>query len=208
MSHRINPDAGGDPRGRAFAETVFYDGHPVRPLDGRLASFPSRRMGSVGLAEADARKQHGKVDILPAKAPAPMKMTLRCSTKRPLRCRSWWWTGRKPQKVDRLPRCRPRRPPNHQMPAIAMKMASPKAPSGNFPPAAVHPTLAEELVTMRERSTCRWAMGPGWCVDKPPRANRGTGPFAGGAAGCWGRRGFLAPVSPPGWDRWVSCACW
>ena len=132
--------------GAAFAETEFY-GRPTTFDHEMVASavFSQPPVGSVGLAEADARHQYGKVDIYRAVF-RPMKSTFYGGQERML------------MKLvvnpadDRLLGCHivgPDAPEMIQMAAIAIKMGVTKAQWDST--CAVHPTAAEELVTMREK---------------------------------------------------------
>jgi glutathione reductase (NADPH) len=132
--------------GAAFAETEFY-GRPTS-FDHELvasAVFSQPPIGAVGLTEADARHQFGKVDIYRSVF-RPMKSTFYGGEERML------------MKLvvnpadDRLLGCHivgPDAPEMIQMAAIAIKMGVTKAQWDST--CAVHPTAAEELVTMREK---------------------------------------------------------
>jgi glutathione reductase (NADPH) len=132
--------------GAAFAETEFY-GRPTTFDHEMVASavFSQPPVGAVGLTEADARHQYGKVDIYRAVF-RPMKSTFYGGQERML------------MKLvvnpadDRLLGCHivgPDAPEMIQMAAIALKMGVTKAQWDST--CAVHPTAAEELVTMREK---------------------------------------------------------
>lgn len=130
----------------AFAQTEFYD-RPTRFDHDMVASavFSQPPVGSVGLSEADARHQHGKVDIYFARF-RPMKETFyggdeRAMMKLVVEAES-----------ERILGCHvvgPDAPEIIQMAAIALKMGVTKPQWDST--CAVHPTLAEELVTMREK---------------------------------------------------------
>ena len=132
--------------GSAFAETEFY-GRPTQFDHEMVASavFSQPPIGAVGLTEADARHQFGKVDIYRSVF-RPMKSTFYGGEERML------------MKLvvnpadDRLLGCHivgPDAPEMIQMAAIAIKMGVTKAQWDST--CAVHPTAAEELVTMREK---------------------------------------------------------
>jgi glutathione reductase (NADPH) len=132
--------------GAAFAETEFY-GRPTAFDHEMVASavFSQPPVGAVGLSEADARHQYGKVDIYRAVF-RPMKATFYGGQERML------------MKLvvnpadDKLLGCHivgPDAPEMIQMAAIALKMGVTKAQWDAT--CAVHPTAAEELVTMREK---------------------------------------------------------
>ena len=132
--------------GAAFAETEFY-GRSTTFDHEMIASavFSQPPIGAVGLTEADARHQYGKVDIYRSVF-RPMKSTFYGGEERML------------MKLvvnpadDRLLGCHivgPDAPALIQMAAIALKMGVTKAQWDST--CAVHPTAAEELVTMREK---------------------------------------------------------
>jgi len=130
----------------AFAETVFrgnpttYD-HELVPT----AVFSQPPIGSVGLTETEARRLHGKVDVYLSRF-RPMKYAFtggheRCLMKLIVDPAS-----------DRILGCHiiaPEAPEMIQMAAIAVKMGVTKAQWDST--TALHPTIAEEIVTMREK---------------------------------------------------------
>ena len=146
VTDRINLTPVAIREGQAFAQTVFYD-NPTRFDHEMVASavFSQPPIGSVGLAEADARKQYGHVDVYLARF-KPMKYT---------------FTGQDERSMiklvvdaasERIVGCHvvgPDSPEIIQMAAIAMKMGVTKTQWDST--CAVHPTFAEELVTMREK---------------------------------------------------------
>jgi len=132
--------------GAAFAQTVFHD-NPTTFDHDMVASavFTQPAVGSVGLSEADARHKYGKVDIYLAKF-RPMKETFYGGHQRAM------IKLVVEQGSERILGCHvvaPDGPEIIQMAAIAMKMGVTK-PQWDAT-CAVHPTLAEELVTMREK---------------------------------------------------------
>ena len=132
--------------GQAFAETVFYD--RPRAFDHETvasAVFSQPPIGSVGLTEADARKQYGKVDIYLARL-KPMKYALTGSDERSL---LKLVVDAATEKVLGCHVVGPDAPEMIQMAAIAIKMGVTKTQWDAT--CAVHPTMAEELVTMREK---------------------------------------------------------
>ncbi|WP_293678693.1 glutathione-disulfide reductase [uncultured Phenylobacterium sp.] len=148
VTDRINLTPVAIREGAAFAQTEFYENSTS--FDHEMvasAVFTQPQMGSVGLSEADARHKYGKVDIYLAKFRA-MKETFyggaqRCLMKLVVE-----------QGSERILGCHvvaPDGPEIIQMAAIAMKMGVTK-PQWDAT-CAVHPTLAEELVTMREKYT-------------------------------------------------------
>ena len=154
VTDRINLTPVAIREGAAFAQTEFY-ANPTTFDHEMVASavFTQPQMGSVGLSEADARHAHGKVDIYLSKF-RPMKETFYGGHQRAL------IKLVVEQGSERILGCHvvaPDGPEIIQMAAIAMKMGVTK-PQWDAT-CAVHPTLAEELVTMREKSTAP-ALGP------------------------------------------------
>ena len=146
VTDRINLTPVAIREGAAFAQTEFYD-NPTTFDHDMVASavFSQPPVGSVGLSEADARHLHGKVDIYLSRF-RPMKTTFyggdeRCLIKLVVDAAS-----------ERILGCHvvgPDAPEIIQMAAIALKMGVTKPQWDST--CAVHPTLAEELVTMREK---------------------------------------------------------
>ena len=146
VTDRINLTPVAIREGAAFAQTEFY-GNPTTFDHDMVASavFSQPPVGSVGLSEADARQQHGKVDIYLSRF-RPMKTTFyggdeRCLIKLVVEVGS-----------ERILGCHvvgPDSPEIIQMAAVALKMGVTKPQWDST--CAVHPTLAEELVTMREK---------------------------------------------------------
>lgn len=146
VTDRINLTPVAIREGAAFAQTEFY-GNPTTFDHDMVASavFSQPPVGSVGLSEADARHQHGKVDIYLSRF-RPMKTTFyggdeRCLIKLVVEAGS-----------ERILGCHvvgPDLPEIIQMAAVALKMGVTKPQWDST--CAVHPTLAEELVTMREK---------------------------------------------------------
>ena len=146
MTNRINLTPVAIREGHAFAETVFYD-RPTTFDHEMVASavFSQPPIGSVGLSEADARHKLGKVDVYLARF-KPMKYALSNSAERSLvKLVVEAATG----KVVGCHVIGPDAPEMIQTAAIAMKMGVTKAQWDST--CAVHPTLAEELVTLREK---------------------------------------------------------
>jgi glutathione reductase (NADPH) len=133
--------------GHAFADTVF-GGKPT-PVDHKnvaTAVFSEPEVGVIGLTEADARQQLARIDIYKTMF-RPMKATL---------------AGRDTRMfmklvvdgdTDRVVGCHivgPDAGEMIQLIGVAMKLRATKA---DFDATmAVHPTAAEELVTMREKA--------------------------------------------------------
>ncbi|WP_395671045.1 glutathione-disulfide reductase [Phenylobacterium sp.] len=146
VTDRINLTPVAIREGAAFAQTEFY-GNPTTFDHDTVASavFSQPPIGSVGLSEADARHKYGKVDIYLTRF-RPMKYAFmhgdeRCLMKLVVDAAT-----------DRVVGCHivgPDGPEMIQMAAIAIKMGSTKAQWDAT--CAVHPTLAEELVTLREK---------------------------------------------------------
>ncbi len=146
VTDRINLTPVAIREGQAFALTEFHD-TPTSFDHEMVASaiFTQPQIGSVGLSEADARHKHGKVDIYLSKF-RPMKETFYGGHQRAL------IKLVVEQGSERILGCHvvaPDGPEIIQMAAIAMKMGVTK-PQWDAT-CAVHPTLAEELVTMREK---------------------------------------------------------
>jgi glutathione reductase (NADPH) len=145
VTDRINLTPVAIREGHAFAETVFYD-RPTSFDHEMVASavFSQPPIGAVGLSEAEARKQCGKVDIYLARL-KPMKYAFggeeRVLLKLVVDCAT--------EKVVGCHVVGPDAPEIIQMAAIAMKMGVTKTQWDAT--CAVHPTLSEELVTMREK---------------------------------------------------------
>ena len=130
----------------AFAETVFrnnpttYD-HECVPI----AVFSQPPVGSVGLGEADARRKVGQVDIYKSTF-RPLKQTFFGGEDRTL---MKLVVDAKTQKILGCHVVGDDAPEMIQMAAIAIKMGATKPQWDNT--TALHPTAAEELVTMREK---------------------------------------------------------
>jgi glutathione reductase (NADPH) len=146
VTDRINLTPVAIREGQAFAETEF-NAHPTTfdHEDVATAVFSQPPVGSVGLTEAQARHKLGKVDIYmsrfrPMKSAFMngdesilMKLVVECETKRVLGCHIVGQDG--PEMI--------------QLAAIAVKAGLTK-PQWDAT-CALHPTVAEELVTMPEK---------------------------------------------------------
>ncbi|MFI4934147.1 MAG: glutathione-disulfide reductase [Caulobacterales bacterium] len=146
VTDRINLTPVAIREGAAFAETVFYD-RPMSFDHETVASavFSQPPIGAVGLAEADARHKYGKVDVYRSVF-RPMKATFYGGEERML------MKLVVEPKSGRVLGCHvvgPDAPEMIQMAAIAIKMGVTKHQWDET--CAVHPTAAEELVTMREK---------------------------------------------------------
>ena len=147
VTDRINLTPVAIREGHAFADTEFL-GRPTSFDHEMVASavFSQPPIGSVGLSEADALKNYGKVFIYLARL-KPMKYAFSHSDERALL--KLVVDG----ETERVLGCHvvgPDAPEIIQMAAIALKMGVTKTQWDAT--CAVHPTLSEELVTMREKS--------------------------------------------------------
>lgn len=149
VTNRINLTPVAIREGESFARTEFHD--TPMSFDHEMvaaAVFTQPSVGTVGLAEADARRQHhGKVDIYMAKFRA-MKETFYGGQQRTL---MKLVVEQGSQKILGCHVVGPDAPEIIQMAAVALKMGVTKPQWDST--CAVHPTLAEELVTMREKHT-------------------------------------------------------
>jgi glutathione reductase (NADPH) len=148
VTDRINLTPVAIREGAAFAETEFH-GRPTSFDHEMVASavFSQPPVGAVGMTEADARHEFGKVDIYRAVF-RPMKSTFYGGADRML------MKLIVDPATDKLLGCHivgPDAPEMIQLAAIALKMGATKAQWDST--CAVHPTAAEELVTMREKYT-------------------------------------------------------
>lgn len=147
VTHRINLTPVAIREGHAFADTVFGK-RPVRVdyADIPTAVFTQPEVGTVGFTEAQARAQFSHVDIYKASF-RPIKATLSGSTSRVMMKLIVDGT------TDRVVGCHivgPEAAELIQVIGIAVKM---KATKADFDATmAVHPSAAEELVTMRTPS--------------------------------------------------------
>jgi len=146
VTDRINLTPVAIREGAAFAQTEFHN-NPTSFDHDMVASavFSQPPVGSVGLSEGDARRSHGKVDIYLSRF-RPMKTTFyggddRCLIKLVVAADS--------EKILGCHVVGPDAPEIIQMAAIALKMGVTKPQWDST--CAVHPTLAEELVTMRDK---------------------------------------------------------
>ncbi|MGE5500642.1 MAG: FAD-dependent oxidoreductase, partial [Ignavibacteriales bacterium] len=146
VTDRINLTPVAIREGAAFAQTVFMD-QPTSFDHEAVATavFSQPPIGVVGLTEAEARHQYGKVDIYRAVF-RPMKTTFYGGEER---CLMKLVVAADTQKVVGVHMVGPDAPEIIQMAAIAVKMGVTKAQWDAT--CAVHPTAAEEFVTMREK---------------------------------------------------------
>ena len=134
--------------GAAFAETVFND-TPIAVDHSNIATavFSQPEIGTVGLTEAEARAQYGEIDIYKSSF-RPMKFIL------PGREEKMLMKLIVDAKTDKVLGCHILGPDAGEMAqllGISVKMGATKADFDAT--VAVHPTAAEELVTMREKWT-------------------------------------------------------
>jgi len=147
VTNRVNLTPVAIREGHAFADTVF-GGQPT-PVDHSnvpTAVFSEPEIGVVGLTEAQARERFPKLDVYKTSF-RPMKATL---SGRATRCFMKLLVD---GVTDRVVGCHLAGPDAGELiqaVGIAVKMGATKA---DFDATmAVHPTAAEELVTMREKA--------------------------------------------------------
>ena len=148
VTDRINLTPVAIREGAAFAETVFR-GNPTAfdHADVPTSVFSQPPVGVVGLTEAQARHAHRKVDIYQTRF-RPMRNVIGGSDERVFM--KLVVDG----ETDRILGCHivaPEGPELIQLAAVALKAGLTKAQWDST--CALHPTIAEELVTMRERYT-------------------------------------------------------
>ena len=147
VTDRVNLTPVAIREGHAFADTVF-GGRPTRVdhADVPTAVFSEPELGVIGLTEAQACAQLAKVDIYKTSF-RPMKMTLAGRDTRS------FFKLIVDGETDRVVGCHIAGPDAGEMIqliGIAVRMRATKA---DFDATmAVHPTAAEELVTMREKA--------------------------------------------------------
>jgi glutathione reductase (NADPH) len=146
VTDRINLTPVAIREGAAFAQTEFYD-NPTTFDHDMVASavFSQPPVGSVGMTEAEARHAFGAVDIYRSVF-RPMKITFYGGQER---CLIKLVVKQDDQRVLGVHVVGPDSPEIIQMAAIAVKMGVTKPQWDST--CAVHPTLAEELVTLREK---------------------------------------------------------
>ncbi|HWU81546.1 MAG TPA: glutathione-disulfide reductase, partial [Caulobacter sp.] len=146
VTDRINLTPVAIREGAAFSQTEFYD-NPTSFDHDLVASavFSQPPVGAVGMTEAEARHAFGAVDIYRAVF-RPMKVTFYGGQER---CLVKLVVKQDDQKVVGVHVVGPDSPEIIQMAAIAVKMGVTKPQWDST--CAVHPTLAEELVTLREK---------------------------------------------------------
>lgn len=133
--------------GHAFADTEF--GSNPRTFDHdkiSTAVFTQPEVGTVGLAEHEARRKYGKIDVYKTKF-RPMKNMLNGSTERVF---MKVIVRQDDQVVVGAHIVSPDAGEMIQMLGIAVKMGATKQQFDDT--CAVHPTIAEEIVTLRTKS--------------------------------------------------------
>jgi glutathione reductase (NADPH) len=145
VTDRINLTPVAIREGAAFAETEFRD-HPMSFDHETVASavFSQPPIGAVGLSEAAARHGGRRIDIYRSVF-RPMKTTFYGGDERML---MKLVVDKASQRILGCHIVGPDAPEMIQMAAIAIKLGATKAQWDET--CAVHPTAAEELVTMRE----------------------------------------------------------
>ena len=147
VTERVNLTPVAIREGAAFAQTVFYDNpttfdHELIPT----AVFSQPPVGSVGLTEAEARRAYGpRVDIYQTRF-RPMRTLFAGSEERVL---MKVIADGSTDRVLGVHIVGPDAPEMIQLAAIAVKMGVTKAQWDAT--CALHPTVAEEIVTMREK---------------------------------------------------------
>ncbi|MGE3302100.1 MAG: glutathione-disulfide reductase [Hyphomonadaceae bacterium] len=147
VTDRINLTPVAIREGHAFADTV-YNNRPTKfdHTDVATAVFTRPPVGVVGCNEYEARERHGQVDIYKT-AFRPMKHVLAGNAQRML---MKLIVRRRDDVVVGVHIAGPDAPEIIQMAAIAVKAGLTKAQWDAT--CAVHPTVAEELVTLREKA--------------------------------------------------------
>jgi glutathione reductase (NADPH) len=132
--------------GHAFADTI-YNGRPTSVDHSTVPSavFGRPPIGTVGLAEADARRSHGEIDIYRTNF-RPMRNMLSGNQERTL---MKIVVDRKTDKLLGVHIAGEDAPEMIQLAAVAVKAGVTKQQWDST--VALHPTAAEELVLMREK---------------------------------------------------------
>ena len=146
VTDRVNLTPVAIREGAAFAATVFGD-QPTAfdHTDIPMAVFTQPPAGVVGLSEADARRQFGQVDIYKSVF-RPMKNTLNGKAERML---IKLVVKTDDQRVVGAHMVGPDSPEMIQVLGIAVKAGLTKAQFDET--CALHPTLAEEIVTLNKK---------------------------------------------------------
>lgn len=146
VTDRINLTPVAIREGQAFAETEFY-GKPTMfdRRDVPTAVFTRPPLGSVGMTENEARRAHGRIDVYKASF-RPMRHMLSGNEERMI---MKLIVEAKEGRVVGAHCVGPDAPEIIQMAAIAIKAGLTKAQWDAT--CALHPTVAEEFVTLREK---------------------------------------------------------
>lgn len=146
VTDRINLTPVAIREGAAFAETEFR-GNPTTFDHDMVATavFSQPPIGTVGMGEAEARQTYGPIDVYRSVF-RPMKVTFYGGEERSL---MKLLVRQDTQQVVGVHVVGPDSPEMIQMAAIAVKMGVTKQQWDST--CAVHPTAAEELVTMKEK---------------------------------------------------------
>ncbi len=147
VTNRVNLTPVAIREGHAFADTL-YGGKPTRVDHANVptAVFTEPELGVIGLTEAQAREQYAIVDVYKTSF-RPMKMVL---AGRATRCFMKLLVDGTTDKVVGCHIAGPEAGEMIQLVGVAFRMGATKA---DFDATmAVHPTIAEELVTMREKA--------------------------------------------------------
>lgn len=132
--------------GHAFADTEFYDNPRTFDHDDiATAVFSQPEVGTVGVSETEARRTYGKIDIYKARF-RPMKNMLSGSTERVM---MKLIVKADDERIVGIHIVGPDAAEMIQALGIAVKMGATKPDFDRT--CAVHPSIAEELVTMREK---------------------------------------------------------
>ncbi|ATQ42432.1 glutathione-disulfide reductase [Caulobacter mirabilis] len=146
VTDRINLTPVAIREGAAFAETEFKNNPTSFDHDHvATAVFSQPPIGTVGMGEAEARKRFGQIDVYRTTF-RPMKVSFYGGEERTL---MKLLVRADNQQVVGVHVVGPDAPEIIQMAAIAVKMGVTKPQWDST--CAVHPTAAEELVTMREK---------------------------------------------------------
>ncbi len=146
VTDRVNLTPVAIREGHAFADSVF--GKKPWSVDHAMIPtgvFSEPEIGTVGMSEAEARAKHGAIDLYKARF-RPMKYTLSGRDERML---MKLVVDQASQKVLGCHILGPDAAEMVQMAAIAMRMGATKADFDRT--MALHPSAAEELVTMRDK---------------------------------------------------------
>jgi glutathione reductase (NADPH) len=146
VTNRLNLTPVAIAEGRALVETLFND-NPVKPdhLTVPTAVFSQPPVGAVGLTERQARARHGAVDVYRTRF-KPMKNTLAGRDERTM---MKLIVDRASDRVLGCHMVGPDAPEIVQGLAIALKCGATKRQFDQT--IGIHPSAAEEFVTMREK---------------------------------------------------------